>query len=51
VLFSEDGPDEADEGVAVGEDADDVGAAPDLFVEPFLGVVGLMWVILVKGRS
>jgi hypothetical protein len=35
-LFSQDGPDEADEGVAVGEDADDVGAAADLFVESFL---------------
>ena len=26
--------------VAVGEDTDDVSAAPDLFVEPLLGVVG-----------
>jgi hypothetical protein len=40
VLFGEDGADEADEGVAVREDADDVGAAADLPVEPFLGVVG-----------
>ena len=36
VLFGEHGADEADEGGAVGEDADDVGAAADLFVEPFL---------------
>jgi hypothetical protein len=40
-LFGEHGADEADQGVAVGEDADDdVGAAADFFVEPFLGVVG-----------
>jgi hypothetical protein len=36
VLFGQDGADEADQGVAVGEDADDVGAAADLLVEPFL---------------
>jgi hypothetical protein len=30
------GADEADEGVAVGEDADDVGAALDFFVEALL---------------
>jgi len=36
VLFGEDGADEAVQGVAVGEDADDVGAAADLAVEPFL---------------
>jgi hypothetical protein len=35
-LFSQDGADEADQRRAVGEDADDVGAAADLFVEPFL---------------
>jgi len=40
VLFGEHGADEADEGVTAGEDADDVGAAADLAVEPFLGVVG-----------
>jgi len=34
VLFGEDGADEADQSVAVGEDADDVGAAADLAVEP-----------------
>ena len=39
MLFGQHGADEADQGVAVGEDADDVGAAPDLFVESFLGVV------------
>jgi len=33
VLFGEDGADEADDRVAVGEDADDVGAASDLAVE------------------
>lgn len=42
VLFSEDGADEADQGHTVGEDADDAGAAADLFVEsllyPALGV-------------
>jgi hypothetical protein len=32
VLFDEDGADEADQGAAVGEDADDVGAPPDLLV-------------------
>jgi hypothetical protein len=35
VLFGQYGADEADQGVAVGEDADDVGAAPDFFVESF----------------
>jgi hypothetical protein len=40
VLFGQDGADEADQGVAVGEDADDVGAAADLAVEAFVGVVG-----------
>ena len=40
VLLGQDGADEADQGVAVGEDADDVGAAADLAVEPFLRVVG-----------
>jgi hypothetical protein len=50
-LFGQDGADEADQGGAAGEDADDVGAAADLFVEPLLGVVGLMRVIGVKGGS
>ena len=39
VLLGEDGAHEADQGVAVGEDADDVGAPPDFAVEAFLGVV------------
>ncbi len=39
VLFGEHGADEADDGGAVGEDPDDVGAAAELLVEPFLGVV------------
>jgi len=34
VLFGQDRADEADQGVAAGEDADDVGAAADLAVEP-----------------
>jgi hypothetical protein len=41
VLFGQDRAHEADQGVAVGEDPDDIGAAPDFFVEPLLGVVGL----------
>ncbi len=41
VLFGQHGADEADQGVAVGEDTDDVGAPADLFVESFLGVVRL----------
>ena len=40
MLFGQDGADEADQRVAVGEDADDVGAPADLLVEPLLGVVG-----------
>src|SRR5918994_7456920 len=40
VLLGEDRADEADQGVAVGEDADDVGAAADLPVEPLVGIVG-----------
>ena len=39
VLFEEDGADEAGDGAAVGEDLDDVGAAFDLAVESFDGVV------------
>ena len=39
VLFGQDGADEADQGVAAGEDPDDVGAAADLPVQPFLRVV------------
>ena len=39
VTTSEDGADEPDDAVAVGEDADDVGAASDFAVEPFVGVV------------
>jgi hypothetical protein len=35
----EHGADQPDQGVAVGEDAHDVVAAPDLAVESFLGVV------------
>jgi hypothetical protein len=42
-LFGEHGADEPDEGVPVGEDADDVGAAADLAVEPFLGLLGQIW--------
>jgi hypothetical protein len=36
VLFGEHGADEPDDRVAVGEDPDDVGAAADLSVQPFL---------------
>ena len=39
VLLAEEGSDQADDGSAVGEDADDVGATPDFFVESFLRVV------------
>jgi hypothetical protein len=35
VLLGQDGSDEADQGVAVGEDPDDVGAAADLAAEAF----------------
>ena len=40
MLLGQDGSDEPDRGVAVGEDPDDVGAAADLAVEPLVGVVG-----------
>ena len=40
VLFEEDRADEAGDGASVGEDLDDVGAAFDLPVEAFDGVVG-----------
>ena len=39
MLFGQDCADEADQRVAVGEDADDIGAPADFLVEPFLGVV------------
>jgi hypothetical protein len=51
VLFGQHGADEADQGAPVGEYPDDVGAASDLLVQPFLGVVRLMRVILVKGAG
>ena len=38
VLFGQDGADEADDRVAVGEDADDVGAAAEFPVEPLCGL-------------
>jgi hypothetical protein len=34
VLFGQDGADKSDQDVAVREDPDDVGTAPDLLVEP-----------------
>jgi len=40
VLLGQDRADEPDQGGAVGEDADDVGAAADLAVEALLRVVG-----------
>jgi hypothetical protein len=40
VLFGQDGADEANDAVAVGEDADDVGAAADLSVEALVRVIG-----------
>ena len=39
VLLGQDGADEADQGVAVGEDPDDVGAPADLAIESFLRIV------------
>ncbi len=39
VLLGQDGADEADQGVSVGEDADGVGAASDLAVEALVRVV------------
>ena len=38
VLFGQDRPHQADDRGAVGEDADHLGAAADLAVEPFLGL-------------
>ena len=38
VLFGQDGADEADKRVTVGEDTNDISAAPDFLVEPFLGI-------------
>jgi hypothetical protein len=37
VLFGQDRADQADQGVAVGEDPDDVGSAADFAVEAFPG--------------
>jgi hypothetical protein len=36
VLLGQDGTDQPDQRCPVGEDADDIGAAPDLPVQPFL---------------
>src|SRR6476659_1859658 len=40
VLLGQDGADEPDNGLAIGKDADDIGAAADLAVEPLVGIVG-----------
>src|SRR5699024_4484169 len=40
VLLGQDRPDQADEGVTVGEDPDHVGTSADLSVQPLGGVVG-----------
>jgi hypothetical protein len=40
VLLGQHGTDQADQGVAIREDAHDVGAAADLQVQAFAGVVG-----------
>jgi hypothetical protein len=40
-LLGKNGADEADQGAAVGEDADHVGAAADLLVQPFLAAGGV----------
>jgi Phage integrase family len=40
VLLGQDGADQTDWRCPIGEDADDVGAAADFPVQPFLGVVG-----------
>ena len=40
VLLGQDGTDQPDQRGPVGEDPDDIGAAPDLPVQPFLGIVG-----------
>ncbi len=40
MLLREHGADETDQGLPVGEDPDDIGAAADLPVEAFLGVIG-----------
>ena len=40
MLFGQDGADQADDRGAVGEDTDDVDAAPDFAVEPLVGFVG-----------
>ena len=39
-MFGEDGSDQADDGLAVGEDSHGVGASADFAVEAFIGVVG-----------
>jgi hypothetical protein len=43
VVFGQDSADEPDEGRPVGEDADDVGAAVDFFVESLLGLLDQIW--------
>jgi hypothetical protein len=50
VLFGQHGTDEADQGVAVGEDADHVGATSDLLVEPFLGLFDQIWRQICLGK-
>ena len=39
VLLKEDGADEADDAVLVGEDADDICTSPDFTIEPFSGII------------
>ena len=48
VLFEQDGADQANDGLFIGEDADDVGSARDLAVQPFSRSSGLVECSLVR---
>jgi len=51
VLFGEHGADEADHGVAVGEDPDDVGAAAEFVVERSASIVLLTTAFFLSSSS
>ena len=50
-LLGQEGADEADDGGSVGEDADDVGAAPDLLVESSWGLLERILGQCSKGKA
>jgi len=50
ILFEQDGADQADDGGLVWKEADDIGAAFDLLVQPFQRVGGMQFCAVLGGK-